>query len=319
MEGSGHSIYVGDFLFQLVPIIAKTKGCHMIQKAKANVDTLGKIENADEPGLAKGKTCFVIMPIADMDGYEAGHFLRVYDHLISPACQKAGYEVHRADIVAASNYIIIDILRKILESDMVICDLSGRNPNVLYELGVRQAFNLPTVLIKDIKTPKIFDIQGLRYTEYNHNLRIDEVQKERDRIQKSISETADNPHDVNSMIQLLGVKPAPLPHKIELSNETSVILESLKDISSRISGLESARPTSVPNNKARRITPTRLANFHFNEEAFTEGETLFIKGEEIGQLVSVTDNEVVVRSGPNSLTKYLFSNPETSLITGIPF
>lgn len=173
---------------------------------------------------SKNKSCFIIMPIADMDDYEPGHFLRVYEHLIKPACINAGFEPHRADFVAASNYIIIDILRKILDSDLVICDLSGRNPNVLYELGVRQAFNLPTVLIKDIKTPKIFDIQGLRYTEYNHTLRIDEVEKERERIQKSILATAANPNDVNSMIQLLGVKPAPYPTKSSYPTKPALYL-----------------------------------------------------------------------------------------------
>ncbi len=40
-----------------------------------------------------------------------------------------------------TNYIVIDILKKILESEFVLCDLSAKNPNVFYELGIRQAFN----------------------------------------------------------------------------------------------------------------------------------------------------------------------------------
>lgn len=39
----------------------------------------------DEVVEAKLKTCFVIMPISDVDGYEKGHFIRVYDYLIKPA------------------------------------------------------------------------------------------------------------------------------------------------------------------------------------------------------------------------------------------
>jgi hypothetical protein len=291
----------------------------MTQKVKAHAGTSSKADDSNEAKVSKVKTCFVIMPIADMEGYDSGHFLRVYDHLISPACQKAGYEAHRADIVAASNYIIIDILRKILESDIVVCDLSGRNPNVLYELGVRQAFNLPTVLIKDAKTPKIFDIQGLRYTEYSHTLRIDEVQKDRERIQKSISETAESLHDVNSMIQLLGVKPAPLPHKIELSSETSVILDSLKDISMRISNLESTRQPSVPSNRARKNPPANPVLYHFNEETFLEGEILYMNGSPIGHLVTASEHELVVKNVNNNMVKYSFSDPATSQITGIPF
>ena len=45
----------------------------------------------DEAVEAKLKTCFVIMPISDVDGYEKGHFIRVYDYLIKPACEIAGY------------------------------------------------------------------------------------------------------------------------------------------------------------------------------------------------------------------------------------
>jgi len=295
----------------------------MSQKPKDSTHTEDTNKTQQKSATSDIKNCFVIMPIADMDDYEPGHFLRVYEHLIKPACISAGFEPHRADFVAASNYIIIDILRKILDSDLVICDLSGRNPNVLYELGVRQAFNLPTVLIKDTKTPKIFDIQGLRYTEYNHSLRIDEVEKERERIQLSISATAANPHDVNSMIQLLGVKSAPLPHKIELSDETSVILESLKDISLRISRIElsrnSATPTSVNKRYHKTIVKTADGTYHFNDEPFNLGETLFLDGKKIGELIAVSSSSIQIKTTDNAIWLLDISDPDFGRITGIPF
>lgn len=298
----------------------------MTQKDKTTVmeateeATLG---NTEKPM----KSCFVIMPIADMDDYETGHFLRVYEHLIKPACLNAGFVPSRADFVAASNYIIIDILKKILDSDMVICDLSGRNPNVLYELGVRQAFNLPTVLIKDIKTPKIFDIQGLRYTEYNHILRIDEVEKERERIKQSLSETAENPHDINSMIQLLGVQAAPLPKKVEISNETSVILESLKDISLRISNIESSRnvitvgPQSkgIPRSVSPLISISPTGGYHFNKETFKPGQELFINEDSIGKLLSVSEDTINVRTKDNKVMSIPTTSEDFKLISGLPF
>ena len=123
------------------------------------------------------KECFVIMPISDAEGYDKGHFTRVYEHLVKPAVIEAGFEPMRADDTSKANFIVVDILKQILESDMAICDLSSRNPNVFYELGIRQAFNLKTVLIKDIKTTMPFDIAGIRTLHYNENLRIDEVKK----------------------------------------------------------------------------------------------------------------------------------------------
>ena len=62
------------------------------------------------------KTCFVIMPISDQDGYPKGHFTRVYNHIIKPACLAAGFEAIRADDEAKTNYIVIDVIKKIIDS-----------------------------------------------------------------------------------------------------------------------------------------------------------------------------------------------------------
>lgn len=267
------------------------------------------------------------MPIADMDDYENGHFERVYTHLIKPAVEKAGYDAIRADEVGSSNYIVIDILTKIVDSDMVLCDLSGRNPNVLYELGVRQAFNLPTVLIKDIKTNKIFDIQGLRYTEYNHILRIDTVQKNIEEIARSVEETEKAiGTDINSLIQLLGVKPATLPKNVELSDETSVLLSAIKDLSARIASLENHQPTTefvfkpVANPFLKSsIKKGENGSYQINDESMSIGDTLHIKGNEIGQLVDVRGATIFVKNKKGEITKMAVSDPRFSEITTMPF
>ena len=123
----------------------------------------------------KLQDCFIIMPIADPDGYDKGHFKKVYEDIIKIACTKANFNPVRADEVKQTNLIHLDILQKLLESPMAICDLSNRNPNVLFELGLRQAFDKPTVLIQEIGTPKIFDISPLRYTEYRKELKYRDV------------------------------------------------------------------------------------------------------------------------------------------------
>lgn len=87
------------------------------------------------------KTCFVIMPISDVDGYDSGHFTRVYEHLIKPACEQAGFKPERADETPRTDVIMAGILKKIIACDIAICDLSSRNANVFYELGLRHAFN----------------------------------------------------------------------------------------------------------------------------------------------------------------------------------
>lgn len=158
--------------------------------------------------------CFVIMPIADSDGYEKGHFGKVYEDIFKPACREAGFEAIRADEVKQTNLIHLDILQKLIESPIAICDLSSRNPNVLFELGLRQAFDKPTVLVQDVGTPRIFDIAPLRYTEYRKELRYREVLEDQNAIRDALKATQAAGlagEGVNSIVKILSLaQPATL-------------------------------------------------------------------------------------------------------------
>lgn len=204
----------------------------------------------------KSKSCFVIMPISDVEGYDAGHFDRVYDHLIKPACEKAGFIPDRADKNSKSNFIVVDILKQIISSDMAICDLSARNSNVFFELGLRQAFNLKTVLIKDTKTPRSFDISGLRSIDYSETLRVDDVKKNIELIAKSLKETYEaQDGEVYSLVQLLAVEgPAKLPSNIKLSDDSSVLLREIQLLRNDVNTVKFNMINAIP--------------FHNEEERF---------------------------------------------------
>jgi len=146
------------------------------------------------------------MPISDSENYTPGHFGRVYEHIIRPACEQAGFTPIRADEIMSTNYNALDIIKHIISTEMAICDLSSRNPNVLYELGIRQAFNLPVTLVKDTKTNRVFDIQGFRDIEYDETLRIDNVQVTVDELSEVIKNTYNNTNEVNSLVSLLGIE-----------------------------------------------------------------------------------------------------------------
>ncbi len=148
------------------------------------------------------------MPISESEGYEKGHFRRVYEDLFKPACEKAGYGPFRADEVTQTNLIHLDILQRLIDSPMAICDLSSRNPNVLFELGLRQAFDRPTVLVQEVGTPKIFDIAPLRYVEYRSTLRYRETLDDQIAIAKSLTSTKEatkKGEGVNSLVRLLSL------------------------------------------------------------------------------------------------------------------
>ncbi|NDI98806.1 hypothetical protein GWA97_06930 [Flavobacterium sp. LaA7.5] len=239
------------------------------------------------------------MPISDQDGYEKGHFSRVYNHIIRPACEKAGFEPIRADDEVKTNYIALDIVKKIIESDLVLCDLSSKNPNVLYELGIRQAFNKKVVLIKDKKTGRIFDIQGFRTIDYDESLRIDEVEKSISSISSTLKETFGSEEgEINSFLQLLSIKPASLNDQIEISQESSIIMELLSNISEKMSRIEGNR-----NGKSLNLD-NKNENFIINNIPFTIGETLTtMDGENIGELIDLDDKNVIIKRR-NRIYKY---------------
>jgi hypothetical protein len=156
--------------------------------------------------------CFIIMPIADRDGYDKGHFTRVYDDIIKPACKMAGMKPIRADEVKQTNLIHLDILNKTVQSPMAICDISSHNANVMFELGIRQAFDMPVTLIQEQGTGSIFDINGLRYTEYKNEMKYRDVIQAQNSIAKALMETysssQSNNGDINSLIKLLALNNA---------------------------------------------------------------------------------------------------------------
>lgn len=190
-------------------------------------------EPAEQPA-AEPKECFIIMPIADRDGYEEGHFGRVYEWIIKPACEKAGYVPKRADDVSASHMIVADILKRIVEAPMAICDISSLNANVMFELGIRQAFGKPVALIKDDRTKSVFDISGLRYSDYSSSLRADLVRRDVDKLASMLRETGENGAGMTSLMSLVQIEAASMPQPIAVSDDSKLILQQLHDISRRL-------------------------------------------------------------------------------------
>lgn len=210
--------------------------------------------------------CFVLMPISDLDGYDIGHFKRVYEDLLKPACEKAGYDVIRADDVFKTNFIQLDILQKLLDSDMAICDLSTRNPNVLYELGLRQAFDKPTVLVQEHGTPKIFDISPLRYIEYNPSLKYREVLIDQENICRSILETAEasiKSEGVNSLVKLLSINSAKMKDVAETDEKqyAQALLNDFNKIKRELGGYVSTISSLNVNNNGENLVLSRIDAF----------------------------------------------------------
>ena len=176
----------------------------------------------------ENKDCFIIMPISDTEGYDKGHFTHVYDDIIKPAVELTEFTPSRADEVKETNFIHLDILKKLIDAPIAICDLSTRNPNVLFELGIRQAFDKPVVLIQEKGTPKIFDIGPLRYLEYSKEMKYHDVLKTQQELKIAIEATkaAEGVHgNINSIVRLMALSsPAAIPN-LEGNNKEALAID----------------------------------------------------------------------------------------------
>lgn len=108
------------------------------------------------------RRCFVIGPMRDMD-----RLRRLAFDVVAPLLAPFGYTVTTPDH-ADMGLVMNQVLLSLEQADLLIADLTGNNPNVLYELGIYHAFGKPYVAVKEEhpgtepeKTP--FDIAAYRY------------------------------------------------------------------------------------------------------------------------------------------------------------
>jgi hypothetical protein len=120
--------------------------------------------------------CFVIMPFGNrlIDPQQKRQLDLLYEGLIKPAVESVRIPgrpderiaCHRGDKEPRPGEIIAHIIENLVQADIAIADLSGRNPNVFYELGVRHAVNDNTVLIAQSEEDVPFDLRGQRLIIY---------------------------------------------------------------------------------------------------------------------------------------------------------
>lgn len=88
---------------------------------------------------------------------------------IKAAAEEAGYKCQRVDEIWDKPEIIADVVSLIERSAVVICDCSGRNANVFYEMGIAHTLGREVIAITQSEHDIPFDIRHLRYVHYLNN------------------------------------------------------------------------------------------------------------------------------------------------------
>ncbi len=111
------------------------------------------------------KRCFVISPIGAADSPERRHADMTLNAIIRPALAEIGIafgDVKRGDESIETGMITDHLITEILESDLIVADLSFLNPNVFYELGIAHTAEKPVIHIASHETKLPFDNLGHR-------------------------------------------------------------------------------------------------------------------------------------------------------------
>jgi hypothetical protein len=90
-----------------------------------------------------------------------------YHEIFKPALEDAGYSVTRADDLSMPRPIMDDIRKSIRETELILCEMSGKNANVFYELGLAHAIGKPAILVYQDKDDIPFDLRHIRTIRYD--------------------------------------------------------------------------------------------------------------------------------------------------------
>jgi len=144
----------------------KPSSGHQISNIQIRAQTSsGDVGGFDIPVIVRQRAreesteVFVLMPLKR-------EYENIYLKVLKPVIESLGYQVSKADKNLKSGVIIEQIYESIRNASLIVADVSGRNPNVFYELGYANALGKRYVIITRSRRDIPFDIEHLRYFKY---------------------------------------------------------------------------------------------------------------------------------------------------------
>jgi len=128
-----------------------------VGRAQATVNEAGPREPRVREFL---DTCFVMMPFG-------AWFDRYYQEIYAPAIKDAGFEPVRADELFSTGSVVEQIWEQIVKAKLLLADLTGKNANVFYELGLAHAARKPVIFTSAVVDDVPFDLRHLRVIIYD--------------------------------------------------------------------------------------------------------------------------------------------------------
>jgi hypothetical protein len=179
------------------------------------------------------------MPISGLDGCTESHWTDVQEILLE-AIEDAGFEGRLVSNADEAGVIQKAIIQNLYENPIIVCDVSGKNPNVMFELGMRLAFDKPVIIVKDDKTTYSFDTAPIEHLEYPRDLRFSRIVAFKERLAEKIKKThgrATADPDFTTFLRHFGEFKVAKIEKKEVPGQ-ELILDELTNLRQSIQGLQ---------------------------------------------------------------------------------
>ena len=183
--------------------------------------------------------CGIVRPIAGFAEYSAKHWTDVAA-IVDEAVEQSGMQARLVSEDVASSIIHARILKNLYSNSIVIADISGKNPNVMLELGIRLAFDKPVIVIKDDVTDYSFDTSPIEHVGYPKSLHYSSILEFKDNICKKIIAINKNGGQDSSFLKQFG------PIKIAQIDEEKVpafevLSDDIRELKRLVRGMSSER------------------------------------------------------------------------------
>jgi len=254
--------------------------------------------------------CGIIMSISPIDGCGAEHWLEILSILKEVAIE-AGFEPNLVSDADDIGIIQKRIIQNVYNNEIVICDVSGKNPNVMFELGMRLAFDKATVITKDDKTDYTFDTGVIEHLSYPRDLRFYKILEFKENLKKKLQSTYEksiSDPNYSTFLKNFGeYKVANLQEK-EVSTD-NFILNSLDEIRFEIKRLRNNQINST--NQRNFMTQNEKELNVVREDIFRNYINRFMTENKVR---SMSDLDII----KDELYNYLESQPEIRDVCGSP-
>jgi hypothetical protein len=138
--------------------------------------------------VAKKEVCGLVMPISGIESLSEAHWADVLS-ILSDSIEKAGFAPNLVSNADDVGIIQKRIIQNLYDNPIAVVDVSAKNPNVMFELGMRLAFDKPTIIVKDDKTSYSFDTAPIEHLVYPRDLRFTHIVDFKNRLIEKIKGT----------------------------------------------------------------------------------------------------------------------------------